>query len=80
MVTCAATVKHANNMVCLGCQSKGQCCASNVYRGRLFFMSEQVQKIEAARGLMRSGSLLSEPFVQVQLDGFQSYVVQQLQS
>ena len=43
-------------------------------------MSEQVQKIEAARGLMRSGSLLSEPFVQVQLDGFQSYVVQQLQS
>ena len=43
-------------------------------------MSEQVQKNEVARGPMRSGSLLSEPFVQVQLDGFESFIVQQLQS
>jgi len=50
-----------------------------MYRGRLF-LSEQVQKNEAARGVMRSGSLLSEPFIQVQLDGFESFIVQQLLS
>jgi hypothetical protein len=59
-------------------QSKGHYFTSSMNRGRLFFMSEQVQKNEAARGLMRYGPLLSEPFIQVQLDRFESLTVQKL--
>jgi len=43
-------------------------------------MSEHVQKNAVARGPMRSGSLLSERFVQVQLDGSEPFTVQQVQS